>query len=185
MPPTLLTRREAAELSGVTETTVKKAVDQKVIPTRKRGSQSCVEVEDVPVLAMLGLLTEMRLVLKHKRQLRQWLRTSSAPAKLELTPALVIRRVGEIEEALRRAERYARLRDEWIVRNPEIKGGEPVIRGSRVNVHTLAARIAHDESAAVLEEDFPHIPADAREVAVQYARANPRRGRPKRAAPVR
>jgi excisionase family DNA binding protein len=184
MHPTLVTRREAAELSGVTETTVKKAVDQKVIPSRKRGSQSCIEVDDVPVLAMLGLLTEMRLVLKHKRRVREWLRTPSAPDELELTPALVARKVGEVEEARRRAERYAGLREKWIVNDPDIKGGEPVIRGSRVSVHTLASRIRQGESSAVLDEDFPHIPAEAREVAVQYARANPRRGRPKRAAPA-
>jgi uncharacterized protein (DUF433 family) len=185
MPTTLITRGEAAELSGISETIVKKAVDQKVIPTRKRGSQSCIDVEDVPVLAMLGLLAEMRLVRKHKRQLRKWLRTSSGPAELELTPGLVVRKVGEIEESRSRAERYARLRDRWIVRDPEIKGGEPVIRGSRVGVHTLAARVAQSESADVLGEDFPHISAEAREVAVQYARANPRRGRPKRVAPAK
>jgi uncharacterized protein (DUF433 family) len=185
MPRTLITRREAAELSGITETTVKKAVDQRVVPTRKRGSQSCIEVEDVPVLAMLGLLTTMRLTPKHKRALREWLRASGAPAELELTPALVVRRVDEVEQARLRAERYARLRDLWIVRDPEIKHGEPIIRGSRVSVHTLADRIAHGESASVLDEDFPHIPAEAREVAVQYARANPRRGRPKRPPPAR
>ena len=149
------------------ETIVKKAVDQKIIPTRKRGSQSLVEVDDVPVLTMLGLLTEMRLVTKHKRQLRDWLRESSAPAELELTPALVVRRVGEVEQARLRAKRYADLRDQWIVRDPEIKGGEPVIRGSRVGVHTLAARIASGESAAVLAEDLPHVSAPAREVAMR------------------
>jgi excisionase family DNA binding protein len=176
----LITRREAAELSGITETTVKKAVDQRVIPARRRGSQSLVEVDDVPVLAMLGLLTEMRLVVKHKRQLRDWLRESDAPEELELTPALVVRRVCEVEQARLRAERYAELRDRWIVRDPAVKGGEPVIRGSRVGVHTLAARIAGGETTAVLAEDFPHIPPEAREVAVLYARANPRRGRPVR-----
>src|ERR1700758_4868998 len=116
MARTLITRREAAELSGITETTVKKAVDQRVVPTRKRGSQSCIEVEDVPVLAMLGLLRTMRLTPKHKRALRQWLRASGAPAELELTPALVVRRVEEVEKARLRAERYARLRDRGIVR---------------------------------------------------------------------
>ena len=55
-----------------------------------------------------------------------------------------------------------------------------MIRGSRVSVHALAERIAGGESGAVLDEDFPHIPGEAREVAVQYASANPRRGRPKR-----
>jgi uncharacterized protein (DUF433 family) len=144
----LVTRREAAELSGTPETTVKKAVDQKVIAARRRGSQSWIEVDDVPVLAMLGLLTD-------------------------------------VDEALRRAERYVDLREKWIVRDPEVKGGEPVIKGSRVGVHTLAERIAQGEPEAVLDEDFPHIPAEAREIAVSYARANPRRGRPKQSAPSR
>jgi uncharacterized protein (DUF433 family) len=180
MSDALITRRDAAELGGITETTVKKAVDQRVVPTRRRGSQSCIEVEDIQVLAMLGLLTTMRLTPKHKRLLREWLRAPSGPAELELMPALVVRKVDEVEQARIRAERYAELRDQWIVRDPEIKRGEPVIRGSRVSVHTLADRIAQGESVAVLEEDFPHIPADAREVAVQYARANPRRGRPRR-----
>lgn len=180
MPRTLITRREAAELSGITETTVKKAVDQKVVPTRRSGSQSWIEVEDVPVLAMLGLLNTMRLTPAHKRALRRWLRTSSAPAELELAPALVVRRVEAIEQARLRAERYAQLRDRWIVRDRDIKNGEPVISGSRVSVYTLAERIAGGESADVLDEDFPHITAEAREIAAQYARANPRRGRPKR-----
>ncbi|MBV8711469.1 MAG: DUF433 domain-containing protein, partial [Solirubrobacterales bacterium] len=96
--------------------------------------------------------------------------------------ALVVRRVDEIEHARLRAERYAELRDRWIVRDPAIKNGEPVIRGSRVTVHTLADRIAGGESDEVLDEDFPHIPAEARDIAVQFARANPRRGRPRRPA---
>jgi uncharacterized protein (DUF433 family) len=180
MPRALITRREAAALSGISETTVKKAVDQKVVPTRRRGSQSWIELEDVPVLAMLGLLNTMRLSTAHKQELRKWLRAASAPPELELTPALVVRRVDAIEQARLRAERYGQLRDRWIVRDPEIKNGEPVISGSRVSVHILAERIADGESDDVLDEDFPHIPAEAREVAVQYARANPRRGRPKR-----
>ena len=95
---------------------------------------------------------------------------------------MVVRRVDEIEQVRLRAERYAALRDRWIVRNPAIKNAEPVIRGSRVSVHTLADRIAAGDSDEVLEEDFPHIPAEARDIAVQFARANPRRGRPRRPA---
>jgi len=185
MPTTLITRREAAELGGVTETSVKKAIDQRVVPARRRGSQSCIEVGDVPVLAMLGALREMHLAPRHKRAVRAWLRAAGAPAELELAPAVVVRKVDEVDRARERAERYARLRDRWIVSDPEVKGGEPVIRGSRVSVHTLAERVAGGESREVLDEDLPHIPPDAREVAVQYARANPRRGRPRRSTPAR
>jgi uncharacterized protein (DUF433 family) len=185
MPRTLISRREAAELSGITETTVKKAVDQKVVPTRRIGSRSWIDIDDVPVLAMLGQLSTMPLTTAHKRALRVWLRASGSPAELELAPALVVRRVEAIEHARLRAERYAQLRDRWIISDPQIKNGEPVINGSRVSVHTLAARIGNGESDQVLDEDFPHIPADAREIAVQYSRANPRRGRPKRPLPAR
>ena len=179
---TLLTRREAAELSGTSETTVKKAIDLRVIPSRRRWTQSCIEPGDVPVLAMLGHLSELRLGIAHKRSVRRWLRDSDATDELALTPAVVIRRPDSVEEARQRAERYVRLRDQWIVSDPEIKGGEPVIKGSRVSVHSLAARLAGGESDEILSEDFPHVPAEAREVALLYARANPRRGRPRRAA---
>jgi len=184
MTSALITRREAAELSGTSETTVKKAVDLKVVPVLRRGSRSGIDLEDVPVLAMLGHLTELRLVADHKRRVREWLRSPDAAPELSLTPVLVLRRVGAIEDTRRRAERYVRLRDEWIVSDPEIKGGDPVIKGSRVSVHTLADRVNGGESDEVLEEDFPHIPPEAREVAVLYARTNPRRGRPRLAPPA-
>jgi uncharacterized protein (DUF433 family) len=178
MAPALVTRAEAADLSGTSPITVKKAVDQRVVPTRRRGAQTLIAADDVPVLAMLGLLSGMRLSLRHKRRVRDWLRSIDPADELELQPAIVVRRVEAVDEARRRAERYAELRDKWIVRDPEIKNGEPIIRGSRVSVHTLATRIAAGEPEEILAEDFPHISAEAREVAVQYAHANPRRGRP-------
>src|SRR3954468_1246733 len=162
----LLTRREAAELSGTTETTVKKAVDLHVIPARRRGSQSLIESEDVPVLAMLGRLTGAGLATAHKRRLRAWLRNADASDEFALIPGLVVRRLDEVDETRERAERYVRLRDEWIVSDPRIKGGEPVTKGTRVSVHTLAARLGERERDDVLEQDLPHIPAEAREVAV-------------------
>jgi uncharacterized protein (DUF433 family)/predicted nucleotidyltransferase len=73
-----------------------------------------------------------------------------------------------------RGEEYARLRDQHIQRDPKIMGGEPVIRGTRVPVRTIAALIEDGESRDVLREDYPHVPEDAYEVAVLWARANPR-----------
>jgi uncharacterized protein (DUF433 family) len=79
-----------------------------------------------------------------------------------------------------RAEEHARLRDQYIHRDPEIMGGEPVIRGTRVPVRTIAALNEDGESRDVLREDYPHVPAEAYEVAVLWARENPHRGRPAR-----
>lgn len=77
-----------------------------------------------------------------------------------------------------RAEEYARLRDQYIQRDPKIMGGEPVIRGTRVPVRTIAALIEAGESHEVLRDDYPHVPEEAYEVAVLWARENPRRSRP-------
>jgi uncharacterized protein (DUF433 family) len=70
------------------------------------------------------------------------------------------------------------LRDKYVEVDPRKLGGTPVIRGTRVPVRTLAQLIEDGESRAVLKEDFPHIPEEAYEVAVVWARGNPRRGRP-------
>jgi uncharacterized protein (DUF433 family) len=182
MEQVLITRSEAAELSGASPTIVKKAVDQHVIPTIRINAQSLIDADDVAVLVMLAALAEFRLPAREKVRIRDWVREAPGAPELELSDALVVRKVEAAEEARRRAHRYAQLRDEWIVRDPETKRGEPVVRGSRMGVHTLAARIAAGESEAALAEDLPHIPAEAREVAVEYARANPRRGRPLRSA---
>jgi uncharacterized protein (DUF433 family) len=176
----LLTRLEAAACSGASPTLVKKAVDQRVIPATRGRSQLGIEPADVGVLAMLHLLAGLRLPVEHKRRVRRWLRAGEATPELALGPAVAVRRVDAVDDARRRAERYVELRDTWIVRDPEIKAGEPVIRGSRVGVHTLAERIARGESNAALDEDLPHIPREARDIAVQFACANPRRGRPTR-----
>jgi uncharacterized protein (DUF433 family) len=180
----LLSRSEAVAFSGASPTTVKKAVDQKVIPTRRVRSQSFIDADDVGVLVMFEALAGVGLLVRYKRAVRDWLRDSPDVPELELTDGLVVRRLQRVDDARERARRYARLRDDWIVRDPDVKGGDPVIKGSRVGVHMLAARIAAGESEAILDEDFPHIPKEAREVAVEYAQANPRRGRPPRSAPA-
>ena len=103
MPDALLTRREAAELSGTSETTVKKAVDLHVITTRRRDVQSGIEPREIPVLVMLGHLNGVGLAATHKRSLRRWLRTPGAPAELPLVPGLVVRRLDDVVAAATRA----------------------------------------------------------------------------------
>jgi len=55
-----------------------------------------------------------------------------------------------------------------------------VITGTRVPVRTIASLIEMGETREVLREDYPHVPEEAYPVAVLWARANPRRGRPVR-----
>ena len=67
-----------------------------------------------------------------------------------------------------------------IVSDPDILGGEPVIRGTRVPAYAVAGAIASGAPMAEVLEDYPSLDAKKIELAVAYAEANPRHGRPKR-----
>ena len=64
-------------------------------------------------------------------------------------------------------------------RNPEILGGTPVIRGTRVPVHDVAASIAAGISTSRILEAYPTLSAEQVELSAFYAAATPLRGRPR------
>jgi uncharacterized protein (DUF433 family) len=59
-----------------------------------------------------------------------------------------------------------------ITRDPEICGGEPVIRGTRVTLRTVLASLAEGDSQNALLKDFPTLTeADVRAV-IAFAAAS-------------
>ncbi len=65
-----------------------------------------------------------------------------------------------------------------VVSDPEILGGVPVFRGTRVPVHDVAACVASGFSTESILDAYPSINADMIELAVIYAKANPLQARP-------
>lgn len=184
MSNALLTAREATEVAGLPLNAVEKAIEQRVLrPVRADGRQM-ISAREVALLVLLRQVP-VALPVALKRRARDWFAgvRRVAGARLELSPALTIRATPAVADVLARIERYARLRDRYVQSDPCVMGGEPVIRGTRVPVRDLAELIELGESPHVLAEDFPQVPEQAYELAVQWARANPRRGRP--AAPWR
>lgn len=66
-----------------------------------------------------------------------------------------------------------------VMRDPEILGGEPVIRGTRISVYLVAAMLEQGASAEELQADYPTLSRDQLELAALYAKASPRPGRPR------
>jgi uncharacterized protein (DUF433 family) len=99
-------------------------------------------------------------------------------AELSISDALVIRWLPTASDTINAAETYAKLRDQWIESDPQIKGGKPVIWGTRIGVRGVAQRMNNGERVKALMEDYPEIPAEAFRAARTYANAHPRRGRP-------
>jgi len=63
---------------------------------------------------------------------------------------------------------------------PEVMGGLPVIRGTRISVYSVAARLADGDSLDDLCADYPTVPAASFDEAASYARSHPRRDVSKR-----
>jgi uncharacterized protein (DUF433 family) len=180
----MLTRREVVEIADVALNALDKAIEQGVVTVHRRLNASWLRSEDVGVVVLLQK-AGLPLPLKVKRQIRRWVREtepyrSGHDRELQISDALIVRWSPADSEAVFAAESYARLRDEWIETNSSIKGGEPVIRGTRVGVRGVAQRIDDGDSIETLTEDYPHIPAEAFQTAYTYANAHPRRGRPAR-----
>jgi uncharacterized protein (DUF433 family) len=83
--------------------------------------------------------------------------------------------------ARRTRERMERLTAarEAVVSDPEILGGTPVLRGTRVPAYDVAASVEAGISTDRILAAYPSISAKSIELATIYAAANPPRGRPR------
>jgi uncharacterized protein (DUF433 family) len=82
----------------------------------------------------------------------------------------------ELAASLRDLRRARRI----VVSDPEILGGDPVFRGTRVPVHLVAELVAQGGKPAELIESYPRLNAEMIRLAPVYAAAYPLRGRPRR-----
>lgn len=175
----LFTRAEIAELAGVSVNAVNKALEQRIAKPKRSHGRTLLAAEEAAALALTSQVPA-RLSVKLKRELRDWVVAHNPePAEeLELSPALRIAMTEHAAKVATRAAEYARLRDRYVEAHPRKLGGTPVIRDTRVPVRTLAQLVEGGENHEALREDYPHIPPEAYDVAVTWARGNPPRGRP-------
>lgn len=61
----------------------------------------------------------------------------------------------------------------------QVRGGEPVIRGTRIPVYALARKLELGSTEQELHKDHPRLSEGDLEIARQYAKLYPRRGRPR------
>jgi uncharacterized protein (DUF433 family) len=183
-----LTPREVAELSGVPKRVIEKAIEERVLIVRFRSprakSRHARRMLPAHAVAYAALITKLDLKLTpaHKKRLVSKL-ARLAPAEIrtarvELTDAVEVdvgRLVGDVMD---RAEHYRIARDASIVVDEAIKGGTPVIRGTRMTVYAVLGRIEHGETIEDILGDNPDLSREAIETAVTYARSHPLMGRP-------
>ncbi|HZG44477.1 MAG TPA: DUF433 domain-containing protein, partial [Longimicrobium sp.] len=175
-----VTVNEAAFAAGVSVKAVNQAIDRKHIRTRelRRATDRAhrgIGATDVVYLAVSHVLApEVRVELHRSFRGRS---LSELPRQFQ-TGAVVLDLENAIREVEARLELLGRI-DERIEADPGVRGGEPVFRGTRTPVFAIARKVELGSTAQELEEDHPHLRPGDLELATQYARLYPRRGRPR------
>jgi uncharacterized protein (DUF433 family) len=70
-----------------------------------------------------------------------------------------------------------------IVRNPQLCGGEPVFRGTRVTLRTVLASLATGDTTEEILADFPALKAEDVQAAIAFAAASAEEDLPAPAIP--
>ena len=178
-----LTPNEVAALAEAPRTLVEKALEQKVLASspRARGQRRLLTLHAVAVVATVKSLGRRLSVSDKKLVARALARLSPADlkqAEVEVVPSVVVH-VGSLSRAaVERAERYAAARDAFIETVEGVKGGRPVIKGTRLSVSAVHGRLSSGDSVDDLLSDYPDIPREAFEAAYLYGATHPHIGRP-------
>lgn len=185
---TALSLAEAAFVTGLTPRTVNSSIDRREIAPLARGvSGSGPRSLGYAELVYLALRPQISATLSRKARAalyRELKRIVSAQGERggikEVSVGIV--RVPVRDAEIQMIERLEQLRtaERWVVSDPEIRGGEPVVRGTRVPVHRLAELVEKGASREEILEDHPAVGPEALDAALVYVRAYPRRGRPPR-----
>ena len=177
----LFTPTEAAVLTRLSVKAVNNAIDKKTVPaTRGRRAGHATRLLDLRALMSLALERRLadRMVPGMRRELFEAL-TDAERSTVSLEGGLIKVDLREPRRELASALRELRRARQLVVTDPEIFGGEPVFRGTRVPVHAIAAQLGGGETEAGLREAYPRLTGDMVRLAPLYAAAYPSRGRPR------
>ena len=179
---------EAAYVAAVSRKTVDQAIDRgEVEPAPSRRPDDSQRAVDVGTIVYFRLREQTGDLLSSegKRRLYHMLvhRTPDDIPSMITIGAISVRTESALEPV---GERLAHLRGVryFVVSDRGVRGGEPVIRDTRIPVHTIAEMVAQGVERDRILAAYPALTAESLDAAVLYARLHPRRGRP-RSAPWR
>jgi uncharacterized protein (DUF433 family) len=187
----LLKPPEAAVVAGVSMRDVNRVVDEDLLPTGLHSAEDGrrLRAAACPLIAFYfasarRLAADERLAVLHAMAPRL-----SAHASMTLSEAadedwtwreayLAIDLGPFVRAAGERLDKLAAARA-LIEISPDILSGAPVVRGTRVPVHDVAASVAAGLPMERILSAYPSLDARKVELAAFYAAANPPRGRPR------
>ncbi len=192
---TLLRPTEAAVVAGVPLREVNRVIDEGILPEdfidnehgRRVASAACLLIAFYVDSAEQLTPRERRFVVDvaSARLRKENLQLFGPPANEDWTVThgfvavdltRFVRSIAERRERLSAAEGLVSI-------SPHVLSGTPVIKGTRVPVHDVAALAAGGTGIDEILETYPGITMEHIDLASLYAQANPPRGRPRGPTP--
>lgn len=180
-----LTTAEAAVAAGVSLPQVNRVIDEKILPddwystspTRTVRADACLLIsfyfETADWLTASARIQTIRNAVAHGHTWEQWKNYAVDDHFLTVRFADLWKSVDDRLRKLIAAE-------QMVVADPEILGGTPVIRGTRVPVQIVAALSDTGTPMERILRSYPSLTESQVELASIYVKAVPQRGRPKR-----
>lgn len=178
---TLFTATEAAVLTQLSVKAVNNAIDKKTIPAVS-GRRAGHATRLLDLRALMSLALERRLADRFVPELRREVFDALATAprnRVSLEGGFLTIDLRELRRDLATALRALRRARDLVVSDPDIMGGDPVFRGTRIPVHLIATLIGQGSAETDLLEAYPRLTAEMVHLAPTYAAAYPLRGRPR------
>ncbi len=177
----LFTATEAAVLTRLSVKAVNNAIDKKTIPavTGRRAGHA---TRLLDLHALMSLTLERRLADRFVPELRREVFDALATAprnRVSLEGGFLTIDLREPRRELAASLRTLRRTRDVVVSDPDIMGGDPVFRGTRVPVHLIATLVGQGSTETDLLEGYPRLTAEMVRLAPIYAAAYPLRGRPR------
>ena len=178
----LFTPAEAAVLTRLSLKAVNNAIDKNLVPAVVRPGTSD-SGRFVDQRGLLALVLEYRLANRFfpelRRRLFDALANSPRKAVLSVDEGLVKVDLQQPRRDLAASLRELRRARSLVVTDPDILGGDPVFRGTRVPVHSIAAMLEQGSTEADILKGYPRLTPQMVRLAPVFAQAYPIRGRPR------
>ena len=190
----LLTTAEAAVVSGVDVRDVNRLIDEHILPedlyvntdNRRVWAGSCAFIRFYYGAAESLTAPERKYAIEvvcreaktydAVRLIKTW--RSKRPSWRVEHSFLLLNFDRFVADTLTGHDKLTQAR-EAIVEDPDILGGTPVIKGTRVPVHDIAASAAAGISSERIKAAYPSLTSELIELALLYAKATPPRDRPR------
>jgi uncharacterized protein (DUF433 family) len=183
----LFTPTEAAVLTRMPVKAVNNAIDKKTVPS-VAGDRAGHTTRLLDLTGLISLALEQRLADRFTPELRReifGLLKHMSRQTLSLDDGLLTIDLSKPRRELAASIWRLRRACQMVNSDPDNMGGDPVFRGTRVQVHLIATLLAKGSTESELLEDYPRLTAEMIRLAPIYAAAYPLRGRPRAEHPWR